>query len=67
MMILKEVYAKHKANHPLTDDELEFLIEELGKIESSLECLGVEYRITTNAIRYDLIALKSYLFHRKFR
>ena len=66
-MELKKVYAKFKANHPLSDDELNYLIVELENLEGTLECLGVEYRITVNAIRQDVICLKSYQFHRKFR
>jgi len=66
-MGLKEIYAKFKANHPLSDEELDYLIGNLEAIEKSLENLGIEYRITTNAIRMDLNSLKSYQFHRKFR
>jgi len=66
-MELKELYAKFKANHSLTDKELDCLITELSDLENTLECLGIEYRLTTNAIRQDLNVLKSYQFHRKLK
>jgi hypothetical protein len=64
-MVLKDIYAKFKANRPLTDDELKYLINELKDLENTLGCLGIEFRITTNAIRADLNVLESFQFHRK--
>jgi hypothetical protein len=66
-MNLKELYAKFKACHPLSDKELDFLIFELEAIEQRIESLGVEFRHAANAIRYDLISLKGFQFHRRFK
>ena len=66
-MNLKETYAKFKAGHPLTDKELYFLIFELESLEQRIETLGVEFRLASNAIRYDLISLKGFQFHRRFK
>jgi len=66
-MSIKNIYAKFKANEFLADDELAYLIDELGRLESTLGDLGVEYRIVTNAIRQDLMVLNEFKFFRERR
>jgi len=64
---IKKIYAKFKANKSLADDELAYLIDELGKLEGKLGDLGVEYRIVTNAIRQELMIMNEFKFFRERR
>jgi hypothetical protein len=64
-MSIKNIYAKFNANKSLTNDELDYLIDELKKLSSTLGDLGVKYRIVTNAIRQDLMTLNEFKYFRK--
>lgn len=62
---LKDIYENFKrADNPLTDEELNFLIENIEKTIELLEQFGQRFWIAADALRRDLQTLQGFKFAR---
>lgn len=64
-MDARAIYEKFKGTEPLSDEELDYIIDYLRDLESKL-CLGLRFEIARDEIIRCLITLERWKSARKF-